>query len=53
MEKYWQEIFNGKTFDQELDDVRKIFNFLLLTENKRDPLSGFFFRWNTCHDFNF
>ncbi|MEK7141411.1 MAG: dienelactone hydrolase family protein [Patescibacteria group bacterium] len=43
MEKYWQEIFNGKTFDQELDDVRKIFNFLLSRKIKEIHSLGFSF----------
>lgn len=41
MEKYWQKIFNGKTFEQELDDVRKIFNFLLSRKTKEIHSLGF------------
>lgn len=41
MEKYWKEIFSGKTFDQELDDVRKIFNFLLTRKLKEIHSLGF------------
>ncbi len=41
METYWQEIFNGKTFDQELDDVRNIFNFLLSRDAKKIHSLGF------------
>ncbi len=39
--KYWKEIFSGKTFNQELDDVRKVFNFLLSRNVKELHSLGF------------